>query len=431
MTTWSQRFRRRERIRGSLWLVPLLATVLGAILGTLGAVVERHWHVTWLVEYSPSTASTLLTSIVGATAALAGFVVTVSVLVVQMATGTFSPRYMRLWYRGRMLKATLAVIVGTLSFSFALLQRIEQDDVPNLGITVAGILVSVSILVFIFFFDRAIHGQRPVAVAAEVADAACEMFAANVRYADRPEIRWGANTQEGAPGLVVRANESGSIQAVDPHGLVAWARAHDAQLVLARAVGDFVPRGGALILVYGDVPAAAEAELHGMIALGVERTTDQDPAFAIRILVDIAIRALSPAVNDPTTAIQVLNHLGGVLALIGTTDLDQRTRPADDQTSTALVMHTRGWEDFLSLGITEIREYGATSVQVVRRLRAILEELHQTVLPEHRAAVEDELRRLDVTVDATWSESVDLDRASAADTQGLGAPSPRRATADL
>ena len=83
-------------------------------------------------------------------------------------------------------------------------------------------------------------------------------------------------------------------------------------------------------------------------------------------------------------------------------------------------MVTRRWEDFVTLGLTEIREFGATSVQVMRRLRALLEELLETVRPEHRAAVEEELRRLDATVADGWRDSVDLDRASSADRQGIG-----------
>ena len=111
-----------------------------------------------------------------------------------------------------------------------------------------------------------------------------------------------------------------------------------------------------------------------MIALGDERTIQQDPAFAIRVMVDIAIRALSPAVNDPTTAVQVLNHLGELLRLIGTTHLEQRTERADADTAASVVMLAPRWDDFLALAVTEIREYGATSIQVVRRLRAMLEE---------------------------------------------------------
>jgi uncharacterized membrane protein len=85
-------------------------------------------------------------------------------------------------------------------------------------------------------------------------------------------------------------------------------------------------------------------------------------------------------------------------------------------------MATSGWEDFVTLGPTEIREFGATSVQIMRRLRALLEELLETVRPEHRAAVEEELRRLDATVADAWRNSADLDRASGVDRQGIGGP---------
>jgi len=131
--TWATRFRVREYVRGSLWIVPLLGAVLGGLVGSGVFHVERAVDVPSYWEYSPSTASTVLAALVGALAALTGFVITVTVLVVQMAIGTFSARYMRLWYRDRLLKATLAVLVGTLTLSLELLRRVEEDFVTNLG----------------------------------------------------------------------------------------------------------------------------------------------------------------------------------------------------------------------------------------------------------------------------------------------------------
>ena len=421
--TWVRRFRRRESLLESLWIIPLVGAVLGGILGIVVSFADEEIGAPSLWQYSPSTASAVLTSIVGATAALTGFVVTVTVLVVQMATGTFSARIMRLWYRDSMLKATLAVLVGTLTFSFSVLRRIEDDFVPDVGVTLSGFLVSLSLLFFIVFFDRYLRRLRPAAVAADVAAAARSMFAQTVLFADRPDIRWEYGTTRAEPTLVVQANRGGAIQAVDPDGLVGWARAHRAELVLPHPVGDFVHTGEVLVHVYGGAlgDRAAE-ELRGMIALGDERTFEQDPAFAIRIMVDMANKALSPAVNDPTTAVQVLDHIGEVLGLIGRTDLEKRTKPDSADTPTAVVMGARRWEDYVTLGLTEIREFGATSVQIMRRLRALLEELLETVRLEHRAAVEEELRRLDVTVGDSWRDSVDLDRASGADRQGIGGP---------
>lgn len=421
--TWARRFRLHESLVESLWLIPLVGAALGGILGMgVSFADERVGSPTWW-QYSPSTASAVLSSIVGATAALTGFVVTVTVLVVQMATGTFSARVMRLWYRDRTLKAALAVLVGTLTFSFAMLRRIDDDFVPDLGVTLSGLLVSLCLLVFILFFDRYLRRLRPAAVAADVAGAARSMFTQAVRLADRPDIRWDDRTTCADPALVVRAGRGGAIQAVDPDGLVEWARAQGVELVLPRPVGDFVHAGEVLVRVYGgELGDRAADELEGMIALGDERTFEQDPAFAIRIMVDMANRALSPAVNDPTTAIQVLDQIGDVLGVIGTTDLEGRTKQASADRPAAVTMATTHWEDFVTLGLTEIRESGATSVQVMRRLRALLEELLETVRPEHRAAVEEELRRLDATVADGWGDSVDLDRAREADRQGIGGP---------
>jgi len=422
--TWARRFRRRESVLESLLIIPLLGAATGVIFGFVVSSSDERIGTSPLWEYSPSTASAVLSSIIGATAALTGFVVTVTVLVVQMATGTFSARMMRLWYRDPMLKATLAVLVGTLTFSFSLLRRIDDDFVPDLGVTLSGVLVSVCLLAFIVFFDRYLRRLRPAAVAADVASAACGTFVQTIGFADRPEIRWdyyGATREE--PTLVVRASRSGAIQAVDPDGLVKWAQAHRAELVLPHRIGDFLQTGGELVRIHhGEFGPRAQQELEGMFALGDERSFDQDPAFAIRMMVDIANRALSPAVNDPTTAVQVLEHIGAVLCLIGGTDFTKRTKSTVPGTPAVVVMVTHSWEDFVMLALTEIREFGASSVQITRRLRALLEELLETVLPEHRGAVEEEIRRLDATITESWRDSVDLDRASAADRQGLGHP---------
>ncbi len=422
--SWSRRFRIRLYVRESLWLTPLLGAIIGGLLGAGMLETDKTVALPPYWTYSPSTASTALSAIVGAMAALTGFVVTVTVLVVQMATGTFSARYMRLWYRDRMLKATLAVLVGTLTFSFGLLRRIESDFVPNLGVTAAGGLVVASLILFLLFFDRFIHRLRPVAVAALVAKSGLDAFDDASRLADRPEIRWDPYQPPRGPTLEVRGRRAGSIQAIHATGLVRWAGKHDVELVLVHAIGDFVPMGGTLIRVYGSIanPAVAERQLQGMIALGDERTVQQDPAFALRIMVDIANKALSAAVNDPTTAVQVVDHLGEMLRVIGATDLERRERRAPGPIPTRVVMRTRSWEDFLALAVTEICEYGASSIQVMRRVRAMLEELQGGVRPEFRPAVSKELLRLGAIVDASWGSSVDLRRALVSDGQGIGGP---------
>jgi uncharacterized membrane protein len=421
--SWSSRFRARQYLKGSLWFGPLLGGVTGTIFATLDVQLDKAMTLPGSWQYTPSTASTLLATLVGAMVALTGFVITVSVLVVQMATGTFSARYMRLWYRDRMLKTLLAVLVGTLTFSFALLRRVEPSFVPNLGVTIAVGLVVAGLLMFLLFLDRFIHRLRPVAVAVLVSEQGRRAFRESTAIADGRDGGPPSNAPAGRPAHVVPTLKAGAIQALDTKGLVEWARAERCLLVFPHAVGDFLPSGAALIEVFGRELDEGEADrLRGMVALGIERTFEQDPAFAIRILVDIAIRALSPAVNDPTTAVQVLNHLGDTLAFIGRSEKPLYSDHRDEHGLVRLLVPARSWEDYLSLGVTEIREYGGSAIQVTRRLRALLDELLVTVRPDFRAAVEQELERLDATVARNFGESVDLDRAGTADRQGIGGP---------
>src|SRR5262245_43977599 len=268
--SWSRRFRIRERVRGSLWIVPLLGAVLGAVLGVAVVELDRHSDLPDYFQYSSSTATSVLTAIIGAAAALTGFVVTVTTLMVQMVIGTFSPRYMRLWYRDPLLKGTLALLAGTLTFSFSMLRRIEPDFVPNAGVSTAGVLMVASLIVFLLFFSRCMFNLRPVAVAALVARAGRSAFDETTRAVERAAVGIEPPASDVEPTQLVRATSAGVIQAIHLDGLVGWAREHDAQLVLAHAVGDFVPTGGTLVLVYGvgDRHQATERELNGMIALG-------------------------------------------------------------------------------------------------------------------------------------------------------------------
>lgn len=421
--TWSTSFRLRQQLKGSLWVVPLLAGIGGAALGAAGEWLGTLYVVPSYLSYSDATANAVLSAIVSSMVALTGFALTVSVLGVQLATGTFSARYMRILYRDRMFKALLAMLIGTTTFSFALLRRTEGEHVPSIGITVAGLLVLVALVVFVLFLDRFLHRLRPVAVAAFVARsgrAAFEQAVAAAAATERPDVLPPGFRPTEELVRVVRAPNAGAIQAIDGRGLVRYARESGCRLVLRHGVGDFVPEGAALVEVYGVDPGRTlDGRVRGMIALGIERTVEQDPAFAMRIMVDIATKALSPAVNDPTTAVQVLDHLGDTLRLVGSTRL-----PVPDAERVAehaeVLVPVRTWAEFLSLGVTEIREYGQSSIQVMRRLRAVLEELRESVLPERSDAVDRELARLDATVARSFGETVDLDLAGAADPQGIG-----------
>jgi uncharacterized membrane protein len=426
--SWGLMFRIRQALKGSLWVLPLVGGLLGIVLSNASVWLEGRAFVPHGWDYSADTAQTVLTTVVGATVGLTGFVVTVTILVVQMATGTFSARYMRLWYRDPVLKATLAVLVGALAFSFSLLRRIDEN-VPSLGVTMSGFLLGAGLVLFLVFLDRCLHRLRPVKVASLVAHTGREALRKTVDLATTRR-RSGADAEldellAGTPTLVVRSSTSGAIQAIDDEGLLAWATANDGVIVIRHGVGDFVSANAVILEVHGTAsfPRIAERRLSGRIALGTERTIEQDPAFALRILVDIAIRALSPAVNDPTTAGQVINHIEDTMALIGATPgLDGRWEYRDEAGGLRLVMPAHRFDDLVALAFTEIREYGHSSIQVVRRLRSALLELQSSVLPEYVSAIAAELERLDLTSAATFGGTPDAAYASQADRQGVGGP---------
>ena len=421
--SWAARFERRQRLKGSLWMIPLACALAGPPLAELTALIEEQVDLPSGWTYSEATASAVLSAIVSAMVGLTGFVVAFGVLVVQMATQTLSPRFMRLWYRDGLQKAVLGTFVGTLTFALALLRRVGPDSVPDIGVTISGLAVAASVVLFLVYLDRFIHRLRPIEVAWIVADVGGRVFLEMQPAESTTGSRPGAG---GAPSREVRSRRAGAIQAIHSDGLLAAASRHDCVLVLPHAVGDIVPHGDVVIEVYGDAPPPVE-HLGGLFVIGEERTIEQDPAFALRILVDIAIRALSPAVNDPTTAVQLLGPIEDLLLLIGESDVRGRGELRDRDGTVRVLVETRRWDDLLALALTEIREYGATSTQVTRRTRALLDRLEARVRPEHRAAVADQIAALQSSLERSVSDPAAREFAGRPDPQGIGGPSPSAA----
>ena len=255
--TWSVAFRLRRYLRESLWVIPLVGGAVGWFGGLASTDLSGISNLSTRWEYSASTAEAVLAALVAASVGLVGFVVTVSVLIVQMATGTFSARYMRIFYRDWAFKAVLAVLIGAFTFSYTLMRAVEEDDVPNLGVTMAGAFLGLGVLLFVIFLDRAIHRLRPVAVAALVAAAgrrALREVLEEAARGDAPAVVPAPYTPPGEPARVVRMVRGGAIQAIDFRGLGRWARENDSLVVLRHPVGDFVSAGAVLIEVCGVIP---------------------------------------------------------------------------------------------------------------------------------------------------------------------------------
>jgi len=195
------------------------------------------------------------------------------------------------------------------------------------------------------------------------------------------------------------------------------------------AVGDTIVESTLLLRVYGAQSAVSERAVRKAIKTGTERTFEQDPKYAIRLLVDIAIRALSPAVNDPSTAVQALDHIEDLLVRLGRHRLEVG-EIRDGSGQLRLVVPIPTWEDFLRLALDEIRVYGAGSVQVMRRMRALLSDLLDAVPEDRRQAVRSQQKRLDAALTRSFADIEDHEEASIEDREGLGVPRKRSAATE-
>jgi uncharacterized membrane protein len=210
------------------------------------------------------------------------------------------------------------------------------------------------------------------------------------------------------------------LQALDSAALIKLALKSGGILEVRASVGDTLVVGTEMLRVYGGAPLD-EREARAAFALGSERTFEQDPKYAIRLIVDIAIRALSPAVNDPTTAVQALDHLEDLLRRLGERRLEIGT-VRDRAGELRLVVPYPAWEDFVTLAFDEIRYYGATSVQVMRRMKALVADLVTALPAERHATLRRHQARIDAAIAKAFDDAQDQADASVEDRQGLGVP---------
>lgn len=331
---------------------------------------------------------------------------------------------MRLWYWDRLQKAVLATFTGTFAFAFSLLRSIESASVPDLGVTLAGAAVAVSLVLLLIYLNRFTHSLRPVAIAELVSRMGETVFTDGAAAIRGAAPRGDGTVPSDGAVLRIRTVRGGAIQAFNVPGLIAEAARHDCVFVVTRLIGDFVPPGTVLVEVRGGTSRPDPERVNSFVALGAERTIEQDPAFALRILVDVAIRALSPAVNDPTTAVQVLNYIEWFLHTVGSTRLPGRYVLADREGDARLVLPGRDWDNYLELAVCEIRDYGGSSVQICRRLRAMLEGLLDALPPSQHSAVRTQSLLLQEAVEREFTDPARRAVAEQADHQGIGGRYP-------
>jgi uncharacterized membrane protein len=421
--SWLGRYRLRAFLISSLWIIPVLGMALALAVAPLLRALDAATGLT-LFGFGPEGARAVLAGLVASVFSFIVFLFSILMVTVQIASSNMSPRIISGVLATQPLRVSLGLMVFTFFYGLAVLGRIEAE-VPQLLVAIVILSSLLSIVAFLYLIDYLTRRLRPVSVLAAVGATGARVIAAIYPQALASQAEGEAPLVERqAQRQVVRSRAGGVVLAFDVTGLSALAGGADCVIELMPQVGDFITAGDPLFRIHGGRAPLDEGRLLQHIALGAERTLEQDPAFAFRIVVDIAIKALSPAINDPTTAVLALDQLHHLLRNVGSRRLDTgAVRDANGRLR--LLYRTPDWVDFVGLATVEIRHFGATSIQVVRRQRAMLESLIAALPPVRRPELEAELRRLQRGAEKAFHDPDDVARARSGDSLGLGGHPPR------
>ncbi|CDM61199.1 MULTISPECIES: DUF2254 domain-containing protein [Rhizobium] len=419
--SWNKLYALRSYLRSSLWIVPFFALVLQQILFRTALVLEE-WT-TWVPRWPLGTEGTVAAMQAIISLALSFIVFTFGSLLVaiQIASGQLTPRIIATTLlRDNVIRFTVGLFIFTLLFAIGVISRVNTSA-PSFIVWFSGILGVASLAAFLYFIDYSARLLRPVSIIHRVAEQGFEVL--NLVY---PAPL--AKHEEGSPPhhrlgeparIVAHLASSAIILAVDVKALTARAQRADGIIELSARIGDFVSQRQPLFRLHGGAAAVPDHDLRRTVAFGRERTIEQDPTFAFRVIVDIASKALSKAINDPTTAVLAIDQLHRLLRSVGRRQLgNEYIRDAEG--CLRVVLPTPDWEDFVQLTCREIRIYGTENLQIARRLRAMIENL-DAVLPETRKpALRLERDLLDRMIEKVYLLPEDAALARIADTQGLG-----------
>jgi uncharacterized membrane protein len=422
--TWNKWYAFRSYVRSSLWIVPFIALLLEQV--TFRVLYALDARFTWIPPwpFGLSGTQTALQTIITLVLSFIVFTFGSLLVAIQVASGQLTPRIIATTLlRNNVIRRTVGLFVFTLLFALGTVARIETT-VPGLIMWAAAILGLASIMAFLFLIDYAARLLRPVSILWRVGEKGLSVvesvYPKPITDADAapPQRR-----QFNAPDrIVTHRGTSAIVLAVNLEALIAEASRVDGMIEVVPRVGDFVAGGEPVFLLHGSGSAFDERKLRGSVAFGRERTIEQDSTFAFRVIVDIAIRALSKAINDPTTAVLAIDQLHRLLRNVGKRHLhDEQVR--DDAGRLRVIFPTPNWNDFVQLACREIRLYGAENFQIARRLRAMVDNLVKTLPESRRPALRLELELLDRTIEKLYILPEDIALARISDTQGLGGSS--------
>lgn len=407
------------RLLSGYWFIPTGILVLVSALAfalvefdTRRAAGDRRLGFTG----GPDSARELLSAIASSTLTLTALVFSVTVIVLQLASGQFSPRVLRTFLRDHRSQATLGVFLATFMYALLVLREVRGEDgavdkfVPGVAVAFSFALVVLSIGFFIQYIHNITSSIRVIEiidrVSRETADAIERM---HPHHVDSSEDR-----ALGPVSVTVRSETRGVVTSVAVDTLMQVARRRGVTVAVVPRPGEFVATGMPLVTVHGDTSKLDdedEREIRKSVRLMKERDPAEDPAFGFRQLVDIAERALSQGVNDPTTASQCLDHLHDLLRRLAERPLPpERVETAEGDIRVVVTQPT--WDDYVALALDEIRHWGAGSIQIHQRIGSLLDDLLSSAPVDRLAVLKDRRRMLDARLaDLPVVEQVNTARA--------------------
>jgi uncharacterized membrane protein len=400
----------------SLWLIPLGCLLAGAALSFATTAIDSANGFDLLprsLTGSPDGARQILATIATSTVQLAGLVLSLSLVVIQLAMGQFSPRIVRSLLNDRRSQWAIGILVGTVAFAILSIRRVgEGGQVPGLTMLVAYLLALASFAALLLYLHHTGQSLRVAGLIDLVGD---DLHAElDERYGEAV-----TDAAAGPPADAIPAPEPGVVCRVELERLVELAAAADCRLELVPMMGDFVPSGAPLIRVEGDGDRLDRTAAARAIALGAERTHTRDPAYGFRKLVDIAERSIAEPFDDPTTAVQAIDRLHDCLRQLSGRRLTSGEW-RDRQGVVRLRARQITWEGYVKLAFEELTLAGAGSPQVTRRLFAALDDLLATAPADRRPPLERQRELLAAAVEDAYGDWRQAAAAQVPDIQGIG-----------
>ncbi len=400
------------------WLIPTAYLLLSLLAATLIPRLEYALYPAFGHEISVSTAQALLGAIASGMMAFTAIVFSIGMLFIQYTATAFSKRFILQLNRRRVIYHAFGVFVATFTFALGTLvfvNREGSDWIPFFSVIVVGVLLVASIALLAMLVNQ-VAELRVTRILAYVGDRGRQLIALMP-----DEVATSHAAAKPIASLSQEIVYSGALRvltAIDTGSLAELARRTGTTIQLECAIGDTLFPKSVFARVHGARDAIGEAAVRACLKLRSENFYDCDIRFSLRLLVDTAIMALSPAVNDPTTAVEALDQILDLMMRLGEkrgggSVTDANGRPL-------LIYPAPAWNDYLSLAFDEIRRYGIDALQVVRRLRAALVRLAGSVEGERREAVLEYRRRLDAEIERRECDPADRATALGIDPQGLG-----------